>query len=137
MFRGVLEPLHWHDWRVEVVVAGENLDADGVLCDFHEIEEHLSAVVAPFQNTNLNHVPPFGALAGGVGVGVAKPDLNPSAEHVARHIAQSLQAHLATRLAKCPKTLQGAAREEGGVRVESVSITEAEGCVAVYRLSGA
>ena len=36
-----IEPVHGHDWRVEVVAAGETLDRIGVVVDF----EHLKAAV--------------------------------------------------------------------------------------------
>src|SRR5690606_16287926 len=39
--RGRREPLHGHDWRVTIVVAGNDLDADGLLCDFHALEAAL------------------------------------------------------------------------------------------------
>ncbi|HBS28686.1 MAG TPA: 6-carboxytetrahydropterin synthase QueD, partial [Phycisphaerales bacterium] len=71
------EPLHGHDWRVTVTVAGETLDDDGLLCDFHTIEEALEDIVRPFHNRNLNEVAPFDRL-------------NPSAELVAKHIAERL-----------------------------------------------
>lgn len=108
-------------------MVGESLDEDGVLCDFHEVEADLAKIIAPFQNANLNTVPPFGSAG-------AKPDLNPSAEHVARHIGESLRLCLETRVGECPKTTAGAGAAARVVRVESVSVTEAEGCLAVYRL---
>ena len=134
MFRGELEALHWHDWRVEAVVVREGLDADGVVADFHEIEGDLAAVLAPFQNANLNETAPFGAA------GRRAPDVNPSAEHVARHIGESLQKRLETRGEKCPKTLRGhagdAAERSGSVRVALLSVSESPGCVAAYGPSG-
>ena len=68
---GHREIMHGHNWRVTVVIAGGNLDADGLLCDFHTAEDVLSEVVGPFNNANLNECPPF---VNGV---------NPSAEHIA------------------------------------------------------
>ena len=134
VFRGALEPLHWHDWRVEAVVVSAGLDADGVVADFHEIEGDLAAVLAPFQNANLNETAPFGVA------GCAVPDLNPSAEHVARHIGESLQKRLETRREKCPKTLGARAGDgpegSGSVRVALLSVSEAPGCVAAYGPSG-
>lgn len=103
VMRGEREPVHGHNWRVEVAVAGETLDDDGLLCDFHVLERALDAVIEPFRNRNLNATPPFDAI-------------NPTAEHIAQHIGESLTPSLPS-----------------GVSLTSVSITEAPGCRATYR----
>ena len=100
--RGVREPVHGHDWRVTAVVEGPNLDQDGLLCDFHDVESKLREIVGPFHNRSLNEVPPFTSR-------------NPSAEHVARHIADELAEEL-----------------PAGVRVQRVRVTEAVGCAATF-----
>lgn len=105
---GRREPVHGHNWRVCVAVAGDSLDEDGLLCDFHAIESSLQEIVRPFQNRDLNSTAPFDRV-------------NPTAELVARHIADALGAALPAR---------DAAR---GVRVASVRVTEAPGCAAIYR----
>lgn len=102
MLRGVRENLHGHDWRLTVVVAGDSLDEEGLLCDFHALEAALDETIAPFCNANLNDVEPFRRL-------------NPSAENVARHVAQVLAEDLPP-----------------GLRVSRVSVTEAPGCEATY-----
>ena len=104
---GTREPMHGHNWEVTATISGESLDSDGLLCDFHTVEEVLREIVSPFQNRNLNDVSPFDRV-------------NPSAEHVARHIAEQLRTRLESALAP-------------HARVESVSVTEAPGCVATYR----
>ncbi|MBY0307774.1 MAG: 6-carboxytetrahydropterin synthase [Phycisphaerales bacterium] len=111
----VVEPLHGHDWHVTVLIQGPRLDADGLLVDFHWVQAQLAEVIGPFHNQHLNAVPPF---AGG---------LNPTAEHVARHIWQSLSDRLATRSQNQPKDALSAP-----LRVASVRVTEAVGCAAVY-----
>lgn len=100
---GRREPLHGHDWRVTVVVAGTKLDRDGLLCDFHALQAALDSILAPFRNANLNEVEPFTRV-------------NPSAEQVARHIADRLAPALPP-----------------GVRLARVHVTEAPGCEATYR----
>jgi 6-pyruvoyltetrahydropterin/6-carboxytetrahydropterin synthase len=114
--RGEREPLHGHDWLVRAVVRGKELDAEGLLCDFHAVESALREVLAPFRNTNLNTQPPF-ADSGRKG---AKPE-NPTAECVARVIADRLVACLRGKLPP-------------GVSLARVSVTEAPGCEAVYVL---
>ncbi len=110
--RGERETIHGHNWRVSVVVAGAELDADGLLCDFHEVERALAEAIAPWRDRSLNDVAPFAPDGRG---------LNPTAEHVAREIATRVEG--ATR---------GALGARGGVA--AVSVTEAPGCVATYRM---
>lgn len=102
-FRGGREPVHGHDFRVTVRIGGGDLDADGLLFDFHEVERHLGEIVAPFRSRDLNATPPFDRV-------------NPSAEEIARHIASSLSARLPATAA-----------------VLSVRVTEAPGCAATFR----
>ncbi|MBT5381900.1 MAG: 6-carboxytetrahydropterin synthase [Phycisphaerae bacterium] len=99
---GSRESLHGHDWRVRLVVTGPTLDADGLLCDFHLLQRVLEQVIAPFKDGNLNDIAPFDAL-------------NPTAEHVAMHIATTVRPSLPSGLVSC-----------------EVSVTEAAGCEATY-----
>jgi 6-pyruvoyltetrahydropterin/6-carboxytetrahydropterin synthase len=103
---GQREPLHGHNWRVTLTVAGPSLDEDGLLCDFHAVERALREVVAPFHNRDLGGVEPFDRV-------------NPTAELVARHIAERAQEMLAGSLPR-------------GARVASCRVTEAPGCAATY-----
>jgi len=107
VMRGRREPVHGHNWRVTVTVAGETLDDDGLLCDFHAVESSLRTATERFHNRNLNDTPPFDRV-------------NPTAELVARHLAEAVAAGV---------PLEDAAR---GVRVESVRVTEAPGCAATF-----
>ena len=111
---GVIEPLHGHDWHVTAVIEGAKLDRDGLLVDFHWLQQQLAVIIGPFQNQNLNGVEPF-CLG-----------LNPTAEHVAAHIGQSLSDRLRIWSQNLPK-------DEGRtLRVSRVRVTEAVGCAAVY-----
>lgn len=102
VINGGREPVHGHNWRVTAEVAGDRLDAEGLLCDFHALETRLARVIAPFRNADLNATPPFDRLT-------------PTAEHVAKHIAEALTGGLPP-----------------GVRVRRVRVTEAPGCAATY-----
>lgn len=104
---GERETLHGHNWHVTATIAGEKLDPDGLLCDFHTVRDMLQEIIAPFENRNLNEVGPFDRV-------------NPSAENVARHIADELGSRLDEGLAP-------------HAAVAAVSVTEATGCRAVYR----
>lgn len=99
---GAREPVHGHNWRLTVVVAGERLDADGLLCDFHDLETRVDRIIAPFHDADLNATAPFDRV-------------NPTAENVAAHVARALADGL-----------------PAGVRVRRVSVTEAPGCVATF-----
>jgi 6-pyruvoyltetrahydropterin/6-carboxytetrahydropterin synthase len=101
--RGQREPVHGHNWRVELCVCGARLDQDGLLCDFHLVQGLLRELLAPWHNRNLNAIDPFQRL-------------NPTAELVAWHIAERVGPHL-------PQ----------GVEIRSVRVTEAPGCAAVFR----
>lgn len=103
MIHGRREPVHGHNWRVTIVVAGDTLDDDGLLVDFHALERKLDDIIAPLHNADLNTTPPFDSL-------------NPTAERVAQHIGQAMQRELPTHL-----------------RLHSASVTEAPGCVATFR----
>lgn len=104
---GTTEPLHGHNWHVTATITGDTLDSDGLLLDFHAVADTLEQIIAPFKNANLNETPPFDTL-------------NPSAEHVAAHIAHRLHDALQSGLA--PHT-----------RVTALRVTEATGCAATYR----
>ncbi|MCU0688729.1 MAG: 6-carboxytetrahydropterin synthase [Phycisphaerales bacterium] len=125
LIRGVREPLHGHDWHVTVTLSGHALDADGLLLDFHDVQHHLAEVIRPFHNANLNACEPF------------RSGLNPTAEHVARHICDALSVRLQTSTPDKPKTSSRRRRASAApvapvVWVESVRVTEAVGCAAVY-----
>jgi 6-pyruvoyltetrahydropterin/6-carboxytetrahydropterin synthase len=102
---GQREPLHGHNWHVVVVLGCDSLDDDEFVCDFHVVHEALDRILAPMHNQNLNATPPF-------------DHVNPTAERVARHIADELLPGLADP-----------------IRLVRVSVTEAPGCVASYRPS--
>lgn len=103
---GRLEPTHGHNWVVTATLAGASLDADGLLCDFHALERALREATNRFHNADLNALPPFAA------------GINPTAENVARVIAERLGASYTP---------------PPGVRIASVSVTEAPRCRATYR----
>lgn len=99
---GVQETVHGHNWPVCATVAGPSLDADGLLVDFHALEQSLEAIIGRFHNQNLNTSVPFDKI-------------NPTAELVAQFIAVELAQSLPS-----------------GVHLHSVSVGEAPGCTAVY-----
>ena len=109
---GVRETLHGHDWHVTATIAGESLDEDGLLCDFHTAKDALDQVTGEFNNRNLNETPPF--------CDDDREPVNPTAEQVARHIHTELSGRLNDSLAP-------------NARITSVRVTESPGCSATYR----
>lgn len=105
---GQREPLHGHNWHVVATVEGDRLDADGLLCDFHTVEEMLHEIIAAFHNRNLNETTPFDRV-------------NPTAELVAKFIGDELASGLNAALVP-------------NAWVASVSVSEAARCRAVYRM---
>jgi 6-pyruvoyltetrahydropterin/6-carboxytetrahydropterin synthase len=100
--QGIDETPHEHDWKVEVVISGNELDSDGLLVDFIDIEKKLGEVIAPFENADLNCVDVLDGV-------------NPSTEHVARYIGNEMSN-----------------RMDQTCRLESVTVTEAPNCKASY-----
>jgi len=77
LYDGRIEKHHRHEWQVKVTVGAAQTDSIGIVMDFHKLERLLDAVLAGFQNRRLNDHRAFSSD-------------NPSAENVARFVAQSL-----------------------------------------------
>ena len=103
LYDGTVEPTHGHDWLVKLTISADRLDAIDVVIDFHVLERQLADVLVPMQHAHLNDLPAFASV-------------NPSAERVAQHVADAMAAALPPHVA-----------------LVSAAVTEAPGCVAVYR----
>lgn len=99
-----IEPVHGHDWRVEVVAEGETLDRIGVVVDFEHLKKVLAEVASRFHYKDLNAHPDFAGQS-------------LSAEVVARYFFDEVRKGLG---------------EEGRGLVR-VRVWEAPGCTATYR----
>ncbi|MEM9167706.1 MAG: 6-carboxytetrahydropterin synthase [Planctomycetota bacterium] len=108
---GQRETLHGHDFTCTVTIEGDQLDQDGLVCDFHTVKNTLEGVVDEFDNGNLNEIGPFNQPAGGE---------NPSAENIARHIYAEMHERLGAAL-------------EPHAKVVAVTLTESPGCSTMYR----
>lgn len=73
--------LHSHDYTLEVRLSGERLNEHGYLVDIVQFEQVLDALVGHYRHQTLNELAEF-------------KDLNPSIEHFARILAQTLGGHL-------------------------------------------
>lgn len=105
---GRSEPVHGHNFKVSLTVEGQGpskdqLDSDGLLCDFHTAQNILREVCEPLDTADLNTVLGF----------------NPTAELIAKHIADAVAKDLDDSLAP-------------NARIASVTVSEAPGCCATY-----
>ena len=58
-YRGSVEPVHGHSWRVEAFLETDRLDDDGLAWDFVEVKTALVALCAELDHRDLNTVAPF------------------------------------------------------------------------------
>ncbi len=82
-FRGRCENLHGHNWKIEVVLRGIQLEASGVLIDFGEVKLATRNLLAELDHGYLNDHPFF-------------QDQNPSSENIARFLFEGLSSRLDT-----------------------------------------
>ncbi len=81
-YPGKCARLHGHNWVVEAVVQGTELDGLGMLVDFKDVKHTLGSVLDRFDHRFLNELTPF------------SEGINPTAENLARIIYYELSATL-------------------------------------------
>ena len=101
-FQGRCEALHGHNWKVEVVVSGSQLDQAGLIMDFAELKKLMNLALDRLDHKYLNEIPPF-------------DQINPSSELIAKYIYETVEAGL-----------------PAGVDMERVSSWESEDSKATY-----
>ena len=73
-YHGKDEPLHGHNWRVQVRFGGKKLvQPEEYLIDFVQVSGLLDKIIEKIDYKNINEVPPFDKK-------------NPSAENIARWV---------------------------------------------------
>jgi len=80
-YNGKCENLHGHNWKVEVMVRTDNLDAGNMAIDFSRLKHLTDDILNTLDHKNLNDLPPF-------------TDQNPSSETIARYIFEKLEQAL-------------------------------------------
>lgn len=85
-FKGRCEALHGHNWRVEVVVRGSQLDQADLLMDFGELKALMNQALDQLDHRHLNEVPPFDRV-------------NPSSEMIAKFLYENIGAGLPAHVA--------------------------------------
>ena len=58
-YNGPCENLHGHNWRVQVIVAGEELDHVGMLIDFKILKGYLQEIIDFLDHKFLNDILEF------------------------------------------------------------------------------
>ncbi len=80
-YKGKCEALHGHCFRVVVKINSSGVNDTGIAYDFTDLKQHLGDILAKFDHTCLNDVPPFDKI-------------NPSSENIATNIYNELQPKL-------------------------------------------
>ena len=81
-YNGKCENLHGHNFVVEVVVKGNELDKDvEYLIDFKILKKMLNEIIEPLDHVHLNNVPPFDKI-------------NPSSENLSKYIYKEMKKKL-------------------------------------------
>jgi len=75
--------VHGHNYRVQIKLAGPQLDNIGLLVDFTELKRVLRGIIAVLDHQFLNDLDPFKTV-------------NPSAENLAKYFYDETQRQLTT-----------------------------------------
>ena len=105
-YKGGCENIHGHNFKVQVVLAGERLDDAGLLVDFIDVKNLMGEILARLDHQNLNETPPFDVK-------------NPSAENIAEYI--------------CTEMTGGLVNTPVPIRIREVKVWETEIQSATYR----
>ncbi|HOW52594.1 MAG TPA: 6-carboxytetrahydropterin synthase QueD [bacterium] len=87
-YRGKCEKVHGHNWRVRLYVSRSELDPNGFVIDFKDLDAILLRVLDRLDHHDINEVAPF-------------TEENPTAEHIARHLFTEAERELAGRDPAC------------------------------------
>ncbi|MDO5674667.1 MAG: 6-carboxytetrahydropterin synthase QueD [bacterium] len=82
-YPGNCENPHGHNWKVKVTVRARKLDHLGMGIDFKELKKKVNTLLDELDHRDLNEHPAF-------------QDKNPSSEHIAMFIFQSLREPLSS-----------------------------------------
>ena len=77
-YHGKCEKLHGHRFKVVARLEAARLDETGLAYDFAQLKQHLREILAQFDHTCLNDVPPLDKIG-------------PSSENIAATIYDALQ----------------------------------------------
>jgi 6-pyruvoyltetrahydropterin/6-carboxytetrahydropterin synthase len=100
---GKCEELHGHNFKVEITVAAEKLNSNGLLIDFRFLKKVLGEILEDVDHKHLNALTAFTGI-------------NPSAENIAKYICDKMETKVKT----------------AGVNVVRVKIWESENAAVTY-----
>ncbi len=78
---GAENELHSHQYRMEVMLEGEELDQHGYLIDLLDLEAQIDSLIARYKDKTINDLPPFKGK-------------NPSVERFCRLLCEELNEAL-------------------------------------------
>lgn len=84
-YPGDCAKLHGHNWKIEVQIAGTQLNEIGMVIDFKEIKRHAKEVIKSLDHSFLNDHPHF-------------QNINPTAENIAVYLFKEIQSRITTDL---------------------------------------
>ncbi|MCA1961098.1 MAG: 6-carboxytetrahydropterin synthase QueD [Desulfomonile sp.] len=102
-YNGKCERLHGHNYKIHVAARSSSTGRGGMVIDFTELKQATSSVIDRFDHRYLNEVSPFDTI-------------EPSAEHIAKVVFQSLEQELGA----------------SGAMLHSVSVWESDSSRATY-----
>ncbi|MBZ5545273.1 MAG: 6-carboxytetrahydropterin synthase QueD [Acidobacteriia bacterium] len=102
-YKGKCENVHGHNYKVRVIVAGEQLNSIGLLMDFVDLRAALKSTAERLDHRFMNDLEPFDIL-------------NPSAENLAKYFCDSLEPQL----------------QQHGARLRAVTVWETDTTSATY-----
>ena len=103
-YKGKCENVHGHNYKVRVTIAGDKLNAAGLLMDFVDLRAQIKKFIERLDHRFLNDIPPFDKL-------------NPSAENLAKYIFDKVEPQVRNQ----------------GLRVHGVTVWETDTTSATYR----
>ncbi len=107
-YKGKCENVHGHNYKVQVIVAGEQLDSTGLLIDFVDLRRAIKGLVERLDHRFLNDLAPFDRV-------------NPSAENIAKYFNDELEPQIGQR----------------GLKVQAITVWETDTTSATYRPNSA
>lgn len=103
-YQGACENLHGHNWTVELIVEGEELNEIDILIDFKDLKKILKEVLDELDHRLINDHPYFKAK-------------NPSSENLARFIFEKVKEKI---------------KSFSKIKVKEVTVYETEKASATY-----
>ena len=102
-YKGKCENVHGHNYKVQVTVAGEQLNSAGLLMDFVELRGAIKGLVERLDHRFLNDLTPF-------------DQVNASAENLAKYFCEALEPQVRAH----------------GLRVRAVTVWETDTTSATF-----